>query len=209
LIKTSYIKGKSFVGSDVYNEFYYHTEGGQSLVVIFPGSNYSCDKPLLHYARKIGLSKGHDVLCFSFGYGLPWRDEGLQIIEFLTEKCLTTIKEYQKKHYKTIYFVSKSVGCEVAGRVSEVLGYDKVKNCYLTPVKDTLHHVTASNCMVVVGAKDELIDQEDIAIMKQSENVELALMENAMHSLEVDIDVISSLNILGDTFKLMIEFIED
>ena len=209
MIKTSYVKEESFVGSDVYNDFYYHTDGGRSLVVIFPGSSYSCDRPLLHYARKIGLTHGHDVLCFSFGYGLPWRDKGQEIVDFQSEKCLGIVKKYQKNTYNNIYFISKSVGCEIAGRVSEVLGYNEVKNCFLTPIKEAIPYVISSKCMAVVGTKDEQISNEDILTMKECENVDLTLMEDAKHSLEIDLDVTKSLKILEKASSLMIDFIRD
>lgn len=209
MVKTSVVRGKSYTESDAFIECYYQAAGGKSLVVIFPGTNYSCDRPVLHFARKIGIVKGHDVLCFSYGSDLPWEEKGLDIVEFEITKCMTIIKDALKATHKKIYFISKSVGSIIAGRISEELGYENVKNIFLTPMNETIPFILVSKCSVILGSEDGKLSKENLEIIRQYRDIELVLIEGANHSLEMNTDIEGSLKILEQVAKELMNMIEE
>lgn len=206
MIEVSKIVVKAYEGHDINNEFYRQSEKGESLVVIFPGGNYSCDKPLLHYARKAALIEGHDVLCISYGRKEPLKGV-VDSLEFETKESFNAIKECTTKNYKNIYFISKSLGTVIAGRISKELGYDKVKNIFMTPISETVTHIVNSKCLVIVGTKDNNFPSESIEIVRKFDGVELVLIEGAKHSLELNNDLDGCLKILNQVTNLCVRFI--
>lgn len=74
IVKT--IEVKTLDNKEVINELYINGEKENSLVVLFPGGNYSCDKPLLYYARKIALELGNNVLCINYSKKVSKEDIG-------------------------------------------------------------------------------------------------------------------------------------
>lgn len=196
MIEFSTIVVKAYEGHDIHNEFYRQTEGGDSLVVIFPGGNYSCDRPLLHYARKAALLCGHDVLCISYGRNKVNKE--VPFLELEVKESFEAIKKCMTPNYKNIFFVSKSLGTTISGRISKEMGYDKVKSIYMTPLSEALEHITSTKCIVIAGTNDKFLPQESITYLKQYDNVELYLFEGARHSMELDDDLEGCLKILGD-----------
>ena len=91
MIDVSTISITAYEGHDIHNEFYRQSEKSESLVVIFPGGNYSCDKPLLYYARKAAIIAGHDVLCISYGRKEPIKG-AVDTIEIEAKESFTAIK---------------------------------------------------------------------------------------------------------------------
>lgn len=133
MIDVSDIVVKAYEGHDIHSEFYEQSEKDKSFVVIFPGGDGSCDKPLIHYARKAALIAGHDVLCLSYGRKEPVKSL-VDSLEVETKECYDAICKCISENYRNIYFISKSLGTGIAGRISRELGYDKVNNIFLTPI---------------------------------------------------------------------------
>ncbi|AGK97233.1 hypothetical protein [Clostridium pasteurianum] len=195
-------------GNEVINDYYYDKNDSNSLVVLFPGVNYSCEKPLLHYARKAAVIEGYDVLCVRYGYKLSKDDIGKEIIKTIAEEVLQTIKNCDNKKYNKLYFISKSIGGEVAGNIANKIGYDNVKSLYLTPTPNTSQHMIKTNAYAVVGTKDKIFTEENIVFVKAYKNVNLTLIDNAQHSLEIDGNIEKSIESLSKVAGIFKEFLE-
>lgn len=198
MVKTSLVVVKISERDDIYSKLYFHQNKKNSLVVIFPGGNYNCDRPLLHYARKASLDEGHDVLCMSYRRKMEWKDSGEYTIELQGDAGFDAIQKCMNKNYKNIYFVSKSIGTEIAGNISERMGYDKVTGIYLTPTKDAVKHIVNSKGAIVVGTEDFLLTAEEINKIKECSNIKLFSFKDANHSLEVDKNINESIRILSE-----------
>jgi hypothetical protein len=219
IIKINYLKEGDFVfkfipikitsssGYDVINDFYCNENKDNSLVVLFPGVNYSCEKPLLHYARKAATIEDYDVLCIRYGFKLSKKDMGKEIIKIIAKEVLQVIKNCSSKNYDNIYFISKSIGGEIAGNIANIIGYDNVRSLYLTPTPTTMEHISNSKCSVIVGTKDPIFTQENVQVIKDYDNVNLTLIDNAQHSLEVDNNLEESIESLGKVANIFIEFL--
>lgn len=206
MIDVSDVVVKAYEGQNIHNEFYKQSEKNSALVVIFPGGDNSRDKPLMYYARKAAVIAGHDVLCLSYGRKEPVK--GLvDSLEVETNECFEAVRKCLSDNYKKIYFISKSLGTGVAGRISKELGYEKINNIFLTPTNKALSHITNSKCKVIIGSKDKVFSEENLDIIKKHSNVELFLIEGANHSLELDNDLEGSLKILNQVTDIYIKLL--
>ena len=194
-------------GNKVVNDYYYDKDKNNSLVVLFPGVNYSCEKPLLHYARKAAVIEEYDVLCTRYGYKLSKDDIGKEIIKTVSDEVFQVIKNCSNKKYNKVYFISKSIGGEIAGNIANKIGYDNVKSLYLTPTPNTVQHMIKTNSYAVVGTKDKIFTEKNIQFIKPYKNIKLTLIDNAQHSLEVDNNIEESIKSLGKVASIFKEFL--
>lgn len=207
MIKESFIKVKSSWGHDINNPFLTQTPKSDSIVVLFPGAGYSCDRPLLHYARKATLLSGCDVLSLEYGYFKTNNSFRLEYIEQTIQEAYEAVQIALSNTYKRIFFISKSLGTSVAGNISELLGYDIINNMFLTPISHTIPHIIKSKCTVVVGTDDKFFSKENIDLIATYSSVNLHTIKDAKHSLEVDDDCIKSIEILKDVTGLCMDFV--
>ncbi|MFL0270090.1 alpha/beta hydrolase [Candidatus Clostridium radicumherbarum] len=206
MINKSVIKVKSSWGHEIENLYLTNSPKSDSLVVLFPGSGYICDKPLLYYARKATLLYGCDVLSLEYGYFRSNEEPSLDFKDRIVKESYEAVELCLSKSYENIYFISKSLGTVVAGEVSELIGYEKVKNLFLTPTKDTVKHILKSRCSIVVGTKDKFFTKGDIETVTNS-SVSVHIIENAVHSLEVDDDYTKSIHILSEVTNICADFV--
>lgn len=207
MIKKSYITIKSSWGHEINHLFLSHEPKSESLVILFPGAGYSCDKPLLHYARKVALLLGCDVLSLEYGYVKTNEGFKPEFIQPIIKETQEAIQECLAKQYKKIYFISKSLGTSVAGEISKAIGYDKVENLFLTPIKHTIPHIINSKCIVVVGDQDKLFPKESIDEIRKYKLVDTHVISEANHSLETEDSYRRSLEILNTVAMLYEKFI--
>jgi hypothetical protein len=206
LINKSVIKVQSSWGYEISNFHLNHSPKSNSLVVLFPGADYSCDKPLLHYARKATLLQGCDVLSLEYGCFRSNNTLSSNFQDLLVNESFEAIKLAQYDSYDKVYFISKSLGTVVAGEISELIGYEKINNLFLTPTRDAIRYMLKSRCSIVVGTKDKFFNKDDIDCVSTS-LVNLHIIENAVHSLEIDDDYIKSLEILNKVTNICADFV--
>lgn len=206
MIRKSKIPIKSTCGHEILNSFYRHEPGADSIVVLFPGGNYGCDKPLLYYAREVGLAEGCDVISLEYGY--------YKIGPYRTEYFQSTLEEIKKSieitllgNYKKIYFISKSLGTLFAGEITKIYRDYNIKNLYLAPLENTIAYFYLNPSMVIVGTKDPFYTKENIDLLKENPFVDMRTIVDADHSLEIENDYNGSLKALEKVVSLYEYFI--
>lgn len=207
LINKSYIKVKTIWGYDTNNMLLTHLPKSDSIAVLFPGADYSCDKPLLHYARKAALLSGCDVLSLEYGFCRVTNPVEGNPFSQIVKDCYEAVRLCVEKKYNNIYFISKSFGTSVAGEVSNLVGYDKVNNLFLTPTEETIPYILRSKCTVVSGEKDKHFTQANIDSIRRNSSVDLHIIDKAVHSLEIDDDYMESIKILEYITKVCAKFV--
>lgn len=207
LINKSTIQIKSNFGHEINNLFLSHTPKSKSIVILFPGGEGNCDKPLLHYARKATLLSGCDVLSLEYGYYRTNKDYNEEFFNQTVEEVKEAIHKCACRSYENIYFISKSLGTIIAGEISKAIGYDKVSNLFLTPTMNAISYITNSKCTVVIGTKDKVFPKEYIEKVSNLPSVNLKVINDATHSLEIEDNYIKSLEILVDVAKLCESFV--
>ena len=172
-------------------------KGNSKLVVLFPGKNFSCDKPCLHYAATMAFQSGYDVLVLEYGYQAARTDLDIKDLTKIideSEACISQIVH----EYEQLIFISKSLGTIVAGEVEKRLNLSLKQHIYLTPLQDTIPYINSSNSIVVYGTNDPLFNKELAEKIKDKTIIEY---QNANHSLETN-DVEESINIIQSLIRV-------
>lgn len=207
MVKVENINFRTADGRVINNELYVNNDEADSLVVLFPGGNYGCDKPLLYYARKAATELGKDVLCLSYSKKISKDDIESRNVEIIGNEVQSVIKKALIKKYKNIYFISKSIGTEVAGFIADKLGYENIHLMFLTPTKGTVKHISKAECTVIVGSSDGLFSKENLERIKKYTHIKLIIVEGGNHSLDVQDDVVKSVQWLQKIVKAYMEFL--
>ncbi|MCL2376457.1 MAG: alpha/beta hydrolase [Defluviitaleaceae bacterium] len=171
----------------------------KNLVILFPGGNYTTEKPLLHFAEfKYRALKGYDCVKINYGDCLKKNLSPDEIIENIKSFILPQIEAIDFSSYDDIVFVSKSLGTIIAGWLTDKLNISNIRHIYLTPVEQTLPYITNNNniSMVVSGTKDKQMQADVLKNHCQRNKVSLKLIEGANHHLEIPEDINASIEIL-------------
>lgn len=206
MINQRYIETKSSFGHMTRHLLLKHKEGSRKLVVLFPGGNGHCDIPVLHYARKVTLEAGCDVLSLEYGY---LRTEGgydRKHFDVVLDECKEAIDSVITQ-YDDVYFIAKSFGTLVCGGILQQMNYSGAKVMYLTPLEYTIPHILGIESTVVVGARDRFFTPENIDMIKGQENITLHVIEEATHSLEIRGSFEKSIDILHGLCNLYKSFV--
>lgn len=178
----------------------------KKLLVLFPGRNYSCDKPLLYYAGQVFKSRGFD--CIRLGYNYKLKGD-LENVEGLIDEAWPMVKEQLQdvnfQAYKDIVFVSKSMGTTLAGRAEEHFGI-RVRHIFLTPVKSALKFMRTGRCIVIAGKNDKMLEERRLRIYAAQENIALKQFDDVGHSLESFTDISVTFAILMVIVRMYKEF---
>ena len=167
-------------------------------MILFPGVGYTTDKPLLYYARKLGMRYGFSCTALSYsGFpsdiksALDKREEGYSLALTQTEEELSGI---DLSTCSSVVFVSKSIGTVAAARFAD--RYDiPARQVFLTPLTETFEKAREESGFVFHGTRDPLADTEEIRALSQKYRLPLHLVKDGNHSLETG-DVQTDLKIL-------------
>lgn len=196
-----------FTIGSIEQQLYISSNPSGKLMVIFPGMGYNCDKPLLHYAKKVGMDKGFSVLCIKYGSMHFQKSKVLAALEPTYQMSRRAV-EYAllvlDASCKDVVFISKSLGTVAAGRITEQLE-DKnsrmtIRNFFLTPLEQTLPFAVNPDDYLVYGTDDPMSTKE----VKQAFSdtpLHISVYEGADHSLEVEDDNMKSIEYLKEVVK--------
>lgn len=195
----------SFWGRDV--RHLYTKRGSKALVVIFPGKNYTAERPLLEYAAKVAGEWNCDILQLEYGYQSARAEMKREDISTLVEECTTALTAVPK--YEKLLFISKSLGTVIAGTVAANLkGKQKIEHLYLTPVPESLPLIEQSRGSVIYGSADPLFSERHADELARMNRIKVYRIDDANHSLEVG-NVKESLAVLMVIIGLYHEFFRD
>lgn len=194
----------SFWKTEMKQKYYQLHEENSKLVVLFPGKNYPCDKPSLHFAGTSAIQSGFDLMVLEYGYQAARTNLDINELQRVIEDSHESVQRIISK-YSQVVFISKSIGTIVAGEVHGKLDIP-IKHLFLTPIKDTIHYINKFNGLVVYGTKDEVFNKElanQINVDKVREVIEIP---NANHSLETN-NVEESIEILSKLVRIYMNFL--
>lgn len=178
----------------------------KKLLVLFPGRNYSCDKPLLYYAGKVFEARGYEIIRLSYGTRLKTNKDD---IPGLIDEAKAYVDEELNKinfnAYDDVVFISKSIGTALAGYYEKRIGI-RIRHIYLTPVADALPYMSRGKCMVVAGKEDKFLDSRRLKIYCVEQDIPLKQFDEVGHSLEHASDINITFAILMVLVKAYKEF---
>ncbi|MFC3750105.1 hypothetical protein [Paenibacillus sp. GCM10012306] len=182
------------------------TRGSKVLAVIFPGKNYSTERPLLEYAAKVAAEYNCDILQLEYGYQSARVEMKREDIGIIVEECTNAITSVPK--YEKILFISKSIGTVIAGKVAATLkASQQIEHLYLTPIPDAIPLIEQSRGSVIYGSADPLFSEPHSRELAGLRNIKVYRIDDANHSLEVG-NVKESLAILIVIINMYHEFFQ-
>lgn len=194
----------SYWKTDMKQKYIQLYEENSKLVVLFPGKNFPCDKPILHFAGTSALQSGFDLMILEYGYQAARTDLDVNELQRVIEDSHESVQRIISK-YKQVVFISKSIGTIVAGEVHGKLEIP-IKHLFLTPIKDTIHYINKFNGLVVYGTKDEMFNKEHANQINIDNVREVIEIPNANHGLETN-NVEESIEILSKLVRIYMEFL--
>ncbi|MDD6400176.1 MAG: hypothetical protein PUG10_01025 [Lachnospiraceae bacterium] len=176
------------------------------LLVLFPGRNYSVDKPLLYYAAKVFEKRGYEVIGLNYNFYLKGNKNDIAgLIEEAKQYVVNQLKNVDFSRYEDIVFVSKSMGTALAGYY-ETLKHIRVRHIFLTPVPEGMKYMQRGKCIVVAGKEDTFLDAQKLKIYCVEQEVSLKQFEEVGHSLEHNEDMNITFAILMVIIRMYREF---
>lgn len=195
----------SFWKTELKQKHYKIQEKNSKLVVLFPGKNYPCDKPSLHYAGISAIQSGFDLLVLEYGYQAARTDLDIKDLPRVIEESEKSINRIVN-NYERVVFISKSLGTIVAGEIHRRIGIP-IKHIYLTPIKDTVEYINSTEGITIYGTKDDFFNNEMAEKIKISNNRRIVKIPNANHSLETN-NVDESILILRSLANIYMEVLD-
>lgn len=190
----------------------FHSEDQKEKVaVIFPGRGYNTKRPLLYYAKMVMAENGYDVLELDYGtfkdrQDMP--DAAPQAVEI----SLKAIQAFKVMDYKEIVFISKSFGTIVSGIVAQQLDKTdektKIRQLFMTPLRETLPYMTKQNWEAIIGTDDKYTRPEEIHALGWDTDPRVHLSKMGSHALEVKNQARESVKRLEEVVDICIHFAE-
>ncbi|ODP29710.1 Phosphoglycolate phosphatase [Paenibacillus nuruki] len=182
LLKRKIIENQSHWGTTC--RHIHITQGSSTLVILFPGKSYSCDRSLLYYATQSALEKGNDVLQLEYGYQAARTELESDQMDILVKECTEVIRQSNAYNYTNYTSISKSLGTVVAGGVFDQYKALPVRHLFLTPLDQTLPYITQSQGLLLYGTDDPMFSQISREKVKHLQQMETIVLPEANHSLE-------------------------
>jgi predicted alpha/beta-hydrolase family hydrolase len=196
----------SFWKTEMKQKYYQLHDENRKLVVLFPGKNYPCEKPSLHFAGTSAIQSGFDLMVLEYGYQAARTNLDINDLSRVIEDSHESVQRIISK-YNQVIFISKSIGTIVAGEVHGKLEIP-IRHLFLTPIKDTVRYINKSNGLVVYGTKDEVFNNELVNQINIDNVRKVIEIPNANHSLETN-NVEESIEILGKLIRIYLDFLNE
>lgn len=182
----------------------------RGLTVLFPGQAYSCERPLLHFARLAAQELGHDVLCLQYGFQASRSAGPDGDFETLAgeagEAIAWALREVGQVPKVTI--VAKSIGTFVTSKILQS-GSLEARALLLTPVERAASLVRDFSAKAVIGTADPFFDRPGIQASITEQPESWNVIAGLDHSLQHPEDVMVSLTGLRTTVEITRAFLAE
>jgi hypothetical protein len=176
----------------------------KSLVVFLPGTGYTVQSPLFHYAKELFIQRDFDVLQVNYQYKDKTYaeftvEEKIESIIFDVNKVINeTLKTAQYENY---YVMGKSIGTIAMSSVLSRAEFIKAKAIWLTPLlqRDEVFSALAAishKSLCIIGDQDDFYINERYDVVKTNPHVISRLIPNVNHSLEYEDFKVESIDVM-------------
>lgn len=177
--------------------------GGPRICFMFSGLGYTYEKPLLYYVTMLMIKHGIDVVQIHYTYSKELMTKSTDEIADVMMKdiCLVLQDVLPQNSYKDIIFAGKSLGTiPLIQRVMKDEVYKDAVMLLLTPLltrTELFESLLKSSHkgLLVIGSGDHYYTEEVYRLKTNPMNI--AVIENADHSLDVLYAPAESLRVLG------------
>jgi len=164
---------------------------------MFSGTGYNYDKPILHYATSLMLDFDYDIVqvCYTFEQQLFHKSPNV-----ISEKVFNTVDSIvtyylQTKTYQKVVYLGKSLGTmpiiDFYMQQETVLPSHYILFTPLLSLEHTMQNLIHRHSFLAIGTADPHFTVERL---NQLTSHQLAIIENANHSLEIANHSLESIN---------------
>ena len=191
------------------------TDQPKGLAIMLPGIGYTVKSPLFHFSSGAFLNKGYDVLHVNYPYSsTDYEDFSLEEITSALINDVSKVLNEVVDHtiYKSYYVIGKSFGTMAMPTALDMLPSQSTKAIWLTPrlideqVFQTLRTCTQDS-LCVIGDKDPFYDIDKMNHIIRNPSIECMMPPGANHALEVDNDILTSIDMVKSVMKRIDDFI--
>lgn len=163
----------------------------KKLAVLFPGTGYTCARPLLYYTGALASELGYEIFRLDYGEDIhSFRGRSpsdlTRLQELALKRALKQLEPIPFQEYDSLLFISKSIGTVIACRTEIALNLsEKTVHFLITPVPDTIPYLKNIKGLFFSGTADPYISPE--LVQKAAETWPEktgGIFEGCNHSLE-------------------------
>jgi len=197
------------------NTFITQQDPTRHLGIILPGYHYSPDMAPLHYAGRILLEQGADVLQLEYAYfrtgfaELPESERN----EWLSKDVFTVCNAgLAHRAYEKITLIGKSLGTLAIGHLLGDSRFQQAACVWATPLLkiewlcSRIEQIHPSS-FFMIGTADQHYQPEVLQRLERATQGHSLIMEDVDHSLEVPGDIPKSLAALNQMVKALQAFL--
>ncbi|HSL46155.1 MAG TPA: alpha/beta family hydrolase [Anaerolineales bacterium] len=197
--------------------FIAHPNPANHLGIILPGYRYAAEMPPLHYAGRVLLNQGADLLRVEYAY---YRTDFQQRPEHEQDKWISSDvlaaceAGLARRQYEKITLVGKSLGTIAMGHLLSDSRFQKATCVWLTPILtvewlcsriEQLH----PRSLFVIGTADQFYKPDLLKQLQHATHGQVVVLEGVDHSLELPGDIPQSLRILDQIVQALQTFLQE
>jgi len=197
--------------------FFRQEDETDHLAILVPGGRYTAYMPLLYYPLRLLLTLGADVLRIEYAYtgradyqALPPAE---QVRWLFTDVSAASRAALAQRPYQQVTLVGKSLGTLAMGYLlTTESALRKAQAVWLTPLlwndlwRSQIQQVRPRS-LFASGTADPHYDPAHLAELQAATNGKAVVVEGANHSLEIEGDVMASLQALEQVVQAVQTFL--
>lgn len=166
----------------------YFDSTSDKVCFMFSGTGYTYEKPLLYYSTELMLELGYDVVQVCYAFDPQQFKQEPEAISAMVYSASNPIVEYvlSKKSYTEAVYIGKSLGTlPITDFYMQQSSPVSSRYVLLTPLLGLEHvmkNLLGKQAFLAIGTADPHYSKESL---EQLSSYELAIVENADHSLEI------------------------
>lgn len=180
----------------------------RKLAVLFPGTGYTCTKPLLYYTAQAAEAEGYEIIRLEYGetfrtFRGRTMEDLLPLIELALQRSAEQLAQVKWETYDKIIFISKSIGTVVSCRIAESCKVSATQ-FLMTPIPLTLPYLPQIQGCFVAGTADPNLAAPLVRELQEKYPEKTAgIFEGCNHSLEIKGDMEGNLGRILAVVKLL------
>lgn len=210
---------RGYQDTPVPHRFWRQDEQSEQLAILLPGLGYTCDMPLLYYPARLLLNLDADVLLVDYTYrredfaALSGDGQASRLFADVEAACTVGLAQ---RPYRQVTLIGKSLGTLAMGHLfAAVAGLPReTRAVWLTPLLrvDSLRsriEQCGRRSLFVIGDADAHYDPALLAQVEVATGGQSVVIAGADHSMEIDGDVLQSLDAVRRIMQAMQAFVRE
>ena len=216
-MKLSSLNAIGYKNQQVPNTFIIQPTPAQHLGIILPGYRHSADMADLHYAGRILLDQGADLLRVEYTYyqtDFMERPESEQDKWISSDAFAVCNAGLSHRPYEQITLVGKSLGTIAMGYLLADARFQRAACVWSTPLL-TVEWLCSRieqvhpRSLFIIGTADKFYKPDILKHLEHVTKGRAAVIEGANHGLEIPDDISKSLKALNQIVRELQEFLNE